>query len=106
MASSWDGTLLHWWWAVFFIVFGIYLIWQREWATPRIACGIRISGEEGRPACERIAAAIRSRQDAEGAPLPLGLWTGIPTIALGIVAALTSVQPALLYSLICLTVAA
>ncbi|HZT12011.1 MAG TPA: hypothetical protein VFA29_04385 [Candidatus Baltobacteraceae bacterium] len=99
-------VLRHWFWPAFFTAFGIYLIVQRHWATPRVASCLRIAGKGQAAACERIAAAIARRQEAEGAPAPLGVWTGVASIVLGIVAATTTVLPALLYSALCLTVAA
>jgi hypothetical protein len=98
--------VLHWIWVAFFILFGIYLMFRPD-------CFTRIRGKFDRPLSrtgeewrDRVTAAVIRREEAERVPKVLGFYIGGATVALGIVAALTWIEPGLLYGVMCLVLAA
>jgi len=100
-------VLAHWFWSAFFVLFGIYLVRRSFLGAPVCAaCSIRVKDGGGDDGVNRIAAAVERREQAEGPAPRLGVWTGIPCIALGFIAAFTNVQSATLYAVMCLMLAA
>ena len=96
---------LHWFYTAFFIGFGLWQIRSKRSSVTGICSGIRLSSREPQDLRERMDGAMKRREQAEGAPAPIGLWVGIPSIALGIIQAFTAVQTGLLYSVLCLVLA-
>lgn len=104
-AHDWTQVYLHWFWVGFFVLFGVFLIARvRNYLSAgSAACAIKMPSDDA--AAQRIQAAVKRRADAEGRPVPLGLWLGAFCFFLGALAAFTKVQPALLYALLCLGMA-
>lgn len=100
--NSHETVLLHWIWAAVFLGGGSYMML-------RPGCFTRIRGKFGRPLFdahdemgERLQAAVARRERAERLPRAMGLYIGGVTIALGIIAALTRIEPGVLYGVACL----
>jgi hypothetical protein len=100
-------VFLHWFWSAFFAVFGVYLIWRgtRIGSVRGIYCMMRLTPEDGGDWHDRIEGAIERRGAAEGRPAPIGRWIGGVSLILAAFAATTSVPDALLYALLCLSIA-
>jgi len=95
------ADILHWFWFAFFLLFGIYMLTRTKMGS---ACAAPYRTDD--PSSEaRIDAAVVRRQQAEGTPPPLWLWTGVPCICLAVVQAFWPAQPGLLYALMCLSIA-
>lgn len=97
---AWPSSVEHWFYPVFFVALGIFFIVRgRNYLAACTAdCHLKAADSE---AMRRLEAAVARRVQAEGKPVPLGLWIGWFSILLGIVAATWRVQHALLYAALC-----
>lgn len=93
---------LHFVWAAVFLIGGGYMLLRPD-------CFTRIRGPFGRrlqvddaQMQARFDAAVARREQAERLPRALGLYIGGITIAVGIIAAVSRIQPAVLYGVLCL----
>lgn len=98
-------VFLRWFWAGFFVVFGIFQMTRgRNFLSASTAdCFLKVSGPEAERTVTRIEAAVERRQAAEGTRVPLGLWMGWFSFLLAAVAATGTVHPpTVLYAVLCL----
>lgn len=107
MSSHAAMVFLHWFWTAFFVLFGVFMMTRGHnyLSACSADCFMKVKTDD-EDARNRIRAAMKRREDAEGAPFPLGVWLGSFSIVLGAVAATGRVQPALLYAFLCLGMAA
>ena len=94
---------MHWYWVAFFVAFGIFLMTQRRYfgSVKSACCTFRVAGCDA-DLGERLRAAVERRQQAEGAPAPLGAYMGAVSVAAGILLAVTPLEVGVLYPLFCL----
>lgn len=103
-----DAALIwiHWYWVGFFVAFGVFLMTQRRnFGSVKAACCTFRIGCEHADMEGRLRAAIERRQQAEGAPAPLGVYMGGASIAAGAVLAFTRLPVGVLYPLFCFCMA-
>lgn len=95
--------LLHWIWAGAFFISGAYMFLRPD-------CITRIRGPFGRRLRvgenlqERFDAAVARREAAERLPRAIPFSIGAIAIGLGLLAALTEGQPAVMYGVLCLSI--
>lgn len=98
---------LYWFWTAFFVLFGVFYMTRgrRYLAACTADCNLKLQKPDN-GALARVEAAVERRQEAEGAPVQLGLWMGSFCFVLAAAAATGRVQPALLYAFMCFGMAA
>lgn len=99
-------VFLHWFWTGFFVLFGVFLMTRNKTFLSACSADCFMKFKADNDALNRLTAAVKRREQAEGAPFPLGVWLGSYSILLAAVAATGRVQPALLYACLCLGMAA
>jgi hypothetical protein len=104
-AHELSSLFLHWFWVAFFITFGAYLIMRRRSLSPVSAavgafgtCKIRARDASTQ---QRLDAAAARRENSEHIPSYVGLYMGAAAVLMGVIAAFTWIQPALLYGVLC-----
>jgi hypothetical protein len=104
--QEWAIQFLHWFWVAFFVLFGIYVVFKPDCFTRIRSMFVHAMPRTDEATRARIQAAVVRREEAEHIPRTIGLYIGGVTLALGIVAAFTWIQPAMLYGVMCLVFAA
>ena len=98
------ATWLHWYMAIFFVLFGAWMLKKRRCFSD-IGPLIRKPSDDS-PYAHRLCEAVARREELEALPGDaIGTWIGVSSLAAGLLAVVTPIPVTLLYAVVCVVLA-